>query len=165
MLIAVDTNVPLDLASGVDDVVDALAVIRRRIKAARLIAPPTVNLELAYLSQFADEPEVKAAAQGSLRSLWRKWKIEPVNLVPVGHGIVEVIGSKLRTEGLISAEETHDSFILAEAALLGCGILLTSDAHLRGMDFQSLTLLLLQGFDVAAPVIATPREIVKKFHR
>ena len=163
MLIAVDTNVPLDLASGVDDVTDALAVIRRRIKASRVIAPPTVNLELAYLSQFADEPEVKAAAQGSLRSLWRKWKIEPVNLVPVGHGIVEVIGSKLRSEGLIPAEETHDSFILAEAALLGCGILLTSDAHLRGMDFQSLTLLL-QGFDVAAPVIATPREIVRKFH-
>lgn len=44
------------------------------------------------------------------------------------------------------------------------GILLTSDAYLRGMDFQSLTLLL-QGFDVAAPVIATPREIVRKFHR
>jgi hypothetical protein len=35
---------------------------------------------------------------------------------------------------------------------------------LRSMDFQSLTLLL-QRFDVAAPVIATPREIVKKFHR
>ena len=164
MLIAVDTNIPVDLASGVDDVADALAVIRRRVKASRVIASPTVNLELAYLSQFADEPEVKAAAQDSLRLLWRKWKIEPVNLVPVGHGIVEVIGAKIRSEGLIPAEETHDSFILAEAALLGCGILLTSDAHLRGMDFQSLTLLL-QGFDVAAPVIATPREIVREFHR
>ena len=164
MLIAVDTNIPVDLASGVDDVADALAVIRRRVKASRVIASPTVNLELAYLSEFAEEPELKAAARNALRSLWRKWKIEPVNLVPVGHGIVEVIGAKIRSEGLIPAEETHDSFILAEAALLGCGILLTSDAHLRGMDFQSLTLLL-QGFDVAAPVIATPREIVRKFHR
>jgi predicted nucleic acid-binding protein len=163
MLIAVDTNVPLDLASGDDDVMDALGVLRQRIKAARLISPPTVNLELAYLSQFADESEVKTAAQSALRSLWRKWKIEPVNLVPVGHGIVEVIGAKLRSEKLIPSEETHDSFILAEAALLGCGILLTSDAHLRGMDFQRLSLLL-QGFDVAAPVIATPREIVRKFH-
>lgn len=163
MLIAVDTNVPLDLANGDDDVMDALGVLRRRIKAARLISLPTVNLELAYLSQFADESDVKTAAQSSLRSLWRKWKIEPVNLVPVGHGIVEVIGAKLRSEGLIPSGETHDSFILAEAALLGCGILLTSDAHLRGLDFQRLTLLL-QGFDVAAPVIATPREIVRKFH-
>ena len=164
MLIAVDTNILIDLASGVEDVTDALAVIRRCLKTSRVIASPTVNLELAYLSQFAEEPDLKSAAQNSMRSLWRKWKIEPVNLVPVGHGIVEVIGSKLRTEGLIPADETHDSFILAEAALLGCGILLTSDAHLRGMDFQSLTLLL-QGFDVSAPVMATPREIVRKFHR
>jgi len=33
---------------------------------------------------------------------------------------------------------------------------------LRGIDFQNLTLLM-QGFDVTAPVIATPREIVRKF--
>ena len=51
MLIAVDTNIPVDLASGVDDVADALAVIRRRVKASRVIASPTVNLELAYLSE------------------------------------------------------------------------------------------------------------------
>ena len=66
--------------------------------------------------------------------------------------------------GLLPDEETHDAPILAEAALLGCGILLTSDAHLRGLDFQRLTLLL-QDFDVAAPFIATPREIVRKFFR
>ena len=164
MLLAVDSNVPLDLAQDVEDVADALSIIRERLPDTRLIALPTVNLELAYLSEFAEEPELKSAARDALRSLWRKWKIEPVNLVPVGHGIVEVIGAKIRSKGLIPAEETHDSFILAEAALLGCGILLTSDAHLRGTDFQSLTLLL-QGFDVAAPVIATPREIVRKFHR
>jgi len=41
MLIAVDTNIPIDLAAGVEDVAEALAVIRRRIKAARLIASPT----------------------------------------------------------------------------------------------------------------------------
>jgi hypothetical protein len=113
---------------------------------------------------FADEPDVKAAARRALRSLWSKWKIEPVNLVPVAHGIVEVIGARLRSEGLLPAEETHDALILAEAALLGCAVLLTSDEHLRGIDFQSLTMLL-QSFDVAAPVIATPREIVRKFCR
>jgi hypothetical protein len=69
MLIAVDTNVPLDYASGVEDVVDALAVIRSRIKSTRLVAPPTVNLELAYLSQFAEEDDVRADAQTALLSL------------------------------------------------------------------------------------------------
>ena len=54
--------------------------------------------------------------------------------------------------------------ILAESALLGCSILLTSDGHLRGIDFQRLKLLLQDSY-VAAPIIATPREIVKKFCR
>ena len=40
----------------------------------------------------------------------------------------------------------------------------TLATHLRGLDFQRLTLLL-QDFDVAAPVIATAREIVRKFFR
>jgi predicted nuclease of predicted toxin-antitoxin system len=95
MLIAVDTNVPLDLAERVEDVVDALDVIRQRI---------------------------------------------------------------------LPDEEEHDSIILAESALLGRSILLTSDAHLRGIDFQQLKLLV-QDFHVDAPIISTPREIVRKFCR
>ena len=54
--------------------------------------------------------------------------------------------------------------VLAESALLSCSMLLTSDEHLRGIDFERLTLEL-QAFDVAAPVIATPSEIVRKFFR
>jgi hypothetical protein len=33
-------------------------------------------------------------------------------------------------------EEVHDSLILAEAALLECVVLLTSDHHLRGVDHE-----------------------------
>ena len=164
MLIAVDTNVVLDLAADVDDVSDALSVLRQRVKGAQLITSPTVNLELAYLSQFADEDDVKSAAQTALRSLASRWKLQPVNLVPVGHGIVAAIGSKVRESDLLPDEEEHDALILAEAALLGCAILLTSDAHLRGIDFTRLKLLL-QDFHVDAPIIATPREIVRKFCR
>jgi len=164
MLIAVDTNVPLDLAEGVEDVVDGVEVISRRIKMVRLITPPTVNLELAYLSKFADEEKVRANAQKALRSLSSKWKLQPVNLVPAGHGIVAAIGLKIRQAGLLPDEEEHDAMILAESALLGCSMLLTSDVHLRGIDFQRLKLLL-QDSHVAAPIIAAPREIVRKFCR
>ena len=58
----------------------------------------------------------------------------------------------------------NDSLILAEAALLECRMLLSGDAHLRGVNFARLSLLL-GDFDVAPPVIATPREIVRKFFR
>lgn len=162
MLVAVDTNVPLDLAQGVADVADALAVIQKRLKGVRLIAPPTVTLELAYLGESADEDDLRTAAKTALRLLASKWRIQPVNLVPVGHGIVEAIAAKIRERGLLPAAETHDALILAESALLECSILLSSDAHLRVVDHASLSLLL-QASHVASPIIATPREIVRKF--
>ena len=85
-----------------------------------------------------------------------------MNLIAVGHGIAQRIGERVREQGLIPNEEVNDSLVLAESALLGCSLLLTSDEHLRGIDFERLTLEL-QAFDVSAPVIATPREIVRKF--
>ena len=80
------------------------------------------------------------------------------------HGIAERIGSHLRETGLLPEEEVHDALILAEAALLDCSLLLTSDEHLRGVDFERLSFEL-QRFDVTVPVVATPREIVRKFFR
>ena len=94
--------------------------------------------------------------------LGQSWRVVPVNLIAVRHGIAERIAERIREQGLIPDEEVNDSLVLAESALLGCSMLLTSDEHLRGIDFERLTLEL-QAFDVTAPVIATPREIVRKF--
>jgi hypothetical protein len=58
----------------------------------------------------------------------------------------------------------NDAQILAESAVLGCSILLSSDEHLRAIDFQRLSFELAP-FDVSVPVIATPKEIVRKFFR
>jgi hypothetical protein len=41
---------------------------------------------------------------------------------------------------------------------------LTSDAHLREIDYERLALLL-NASHVALPIAATPREIVRKFFR
>ena len=162
MLIAADTNVLLDLAKEVEAVRDALETIRQRLSDARFVVPPTVLHELALALSDDDAPMRKAALR-ALAEL-RAWGFEPLNLVPVGHGIVERIADEIRRKDLLPTEEMNDSLIIAEAALLQCGMLLSSDAHLRGVDFERLTLLL-QGFDMAAPVIATPREIVRKFCR
>jgi hypothetical protein len=65
--------------------------------------------------------------------------------------------------GLI-AFSPHVCLALAEAALLDCGLLLTSDEHLCGIDHEHLTLVL-NPFELIPPVIASPREIVRKFFR
>lgn len=163
MLIAVDSNVLFDLASDVEAVVDAVETIRRLIKAARFIVPPTALHELALTATRGEAEAKRRMARLALSRLTTEWRFQPMNLVPVDHGIVERIADALRERDLLPVAERNDALVLAESALLGCGILLTSDAHLRGVDFQSLALLL-QGFHVAAPVIATPREIVRKFH-
>jgi predicted nucleic acid-binding protein len=164
MLIAVDTNVLFDLASDVETVVDSIATIRRRIKGVRFIVPPTALHEVADNAMRGETARKREIAEAVFPRVRTAWGFEAVNLVPVEHGIVERIADTLRQRDLLPVAERNDSFVLAEAALLDCRVLLTSDEHLRGIDFQSLTLLL-RGFDVTAPVIATPREIVQKFCR
>jgi predicted nucleic acid-binding protein len=159
-LVAVDTNVLFDLADGLDDVVDAVSLIRERLPDARLLIPPTVQHELANWALRGDGQKRESARKAI--QLGQSWRIFPVNLIAVRHGIAERIAEEIREKGLIPDEEVNDSLVLAESALLGCSMLLTNDEHLRGLDFERLTLEL-QAFDVTAPVIATPREIVRKF--
>jgi len=87
-----------------------------------------------------------------------------VNQVPPGVAHVGRIAECLRAEELLPSEEVNDSFILAESACLGCSVLLTSDQHLRGIDHEHLGFVL-SPFDVSVPILATPREIVRKFFR
>ena len=159
-LVAVDANVLFDLAEDLDDVVDALSVIRERLGDPRFLTPPTVQHELANWALRGDGQK-RESAHKAIR-LSQSWPIVPVNLIAVRHGIAERIAEQIRDLGLLPDEELNDSLVLAESALLGCSMLLTSDEHLRGIDFERLTLEL-QAFDVTAPVIATPREIVRKF--
>src|SRR5437016_5015253 len=105
---------------------------------------------------WAGEDRKQASARKAIR-LSQSWRIIPVNLIAVRHGIGERIAERIRARGLIPDEEVNDSLVLAESALLGCSMLLTSDEHLRGIDFERLTLEL-QAFDVPGPVIATARE-------
>ncbi len=159
-LVAVDANVLFDLADDLDDVIAAVSVIRDRIRDARFLIPPTAQHELANWA-WQGAGQKQESAREAIR-VGKSWHIVPVNLFAVGHGIAERIAERIREQGLIPGEEVNDSLVLAESALLGCSMLLTSDEHLRGIDFERLTLEL-QAFDVTAPVIATPREIVRKF--
>ena len=61
-------------------------------------------------------------------------------------------------------EERHDSFIVVEAALINAKMLVTEDSILRGLDYARLVFELGE-FGLHPPVLATPKEIVRKFFK
>ena len=54
--------------------------------------------------------------------------------------------------------------MVTEAAAMDCALLTSSDNHFRDIDHTQLSKELAV-FDLKAPLIATPREIVRKFFR
>jgi predicted nucleic acid-binding protein len=162
LLVAVDTNVLLDLAEDNEHVWGAIETIRRRLKGAQIVVLPTVIQELANLVEHGDTPHERELAGKAARRLVKSWKFAPINFIPVGHGITERIANGLREHGLLPPEEVNDSFIVAESALASCAILLSSDGHIREIPADKLNLLLAAAH-VATVVISTPREIAKKF--
>ena len=160
-LVAVDANVLMDLGEESESVIQALETIRQRLFSPRIVIPPTAKLELVHIARHGDtDRERKLALKGMAAA--RRWRIIPINLMPVGHGIVERVAEKLRSANLIPTSEVNDSQLVAESALIEARLLLSSDEHLRGMDFERLTIEL-QNFNLTAPVIATPAEVVRKF--
>ena len=123
-LVAVDTNVLCDLADDLDDVIDAVSLIRERLRDARFLIPPTVQHELAHWASRGDV-RMQEAARKAIQ-VCQLWRIGPANLIAVRHGIAELIGKRIRELGLMPVEEINDSLVLAESALFGCSILLTS---------------------------------------
>lgn len=162
--LAVDTNVLLDLADEVHDVLDAVDVIDDRLPAAERFVTPSVLDELAYLADSGQSRSVRQSARRAIQLLRGKDCFRPILELPFAPDNAAKLAQEFRRRGLLPDEEVHDSLILAEAVLLDCHIRLTSDEHLRSLDHQQLTWLLNQR-DLTAPVIATPRELVRKFFR
>ena len=164
MRLAADTNVLLDLADEVEHILDALAVIDERLPDAERLAPPSVLDELAYLADSGQTLQVRRSARRAIQQLRNRPRFRPVLELPFSPGKADILANEFRRARLLPEEEIHDGLILAETVLLDGDVLLTSDEHLRSIDHQQLTWLLNQ-HDLSAPVIATPREIVRKFFR
>ena len=162
--LAADTNVLLDWADKLESVLDALAVIEARLPFADKLVTPSVLDELAFLCDSGETKSVRESSRRAVRLLRDQPRFRPLLDLPFPAETIESIAREFRIRRLLPEEEIQDSLILAEAALLDCGILLTSDAHLRDIDHELLTLVL-NPFDLTAPVIATPREIARKFPR
>jgi predicted nucleic acid-binding protein len=162
--LAADTNVLLDLADGNEDVLDAVALIDKERPQADWLVSPSVLDELAFLTDSGDTIALRQSARVAFRQLQSRRRFRAMLNLPFPSDFLKRVADEIRQRGLVPAAEVHDSRVLAEAAFLQCALLLTSDAHLREVDHELLTLVL-NPFDLAPPVIATPREIVRKFFR
>ena len=164
MLVAVDTNVLLDQAVGDADVLDAILTLKTRLKGARFIVPPTVLEELGY--QFVNgDDEPRQAAETALMQM-REWGYEPLDLPAYQKGIAERISFKLRSLGPLPDEEENDGLIVAEAALLGCQLLLSSDHHMIEAQQHPRFRGILEDSEVDGDgiVVGSPRTIVRRFY-
>jgi len=163
LLFAIDTNPLIDWAEGYDDVADCFQLIKQRVPGVSIIVPPTVLHELGYFAQ-TNAKKLGSHAIKALELIRDEPLLRPINLVPVGHGIVDINAWKIRERKLIDDDEKNDSLILAEAGLLECSVLLTSDAHLTSIDPKILREVM-KDFDGSIPIIQSPRQILKKFGR
>jgi len=161
-LVAVDTNVLLDRANDDELVIDALGTIRRRLPGCELIATPTVVEEIVLKAESGDTPLDRRLARRVIASLVDPWGFRAMSFIPVGRGIVAEIARQLRRQQLIPDAEINDSLILAEAALVGATLLLSSDAHIKDLDYARLKLVL-DAADVDTPLVASPYKIVHQF--
>jgi hypothetical protein len=162
--LAVDTNVLLDLAEDVESVLDAVALIDERLPGNSLLVVPNVLDELAFLCDSGDTIRVRQSAQRAMKLVRQQDRFRPLLELAFPQSVVDQVARAVRAQGLLPDNEVHDSLILAEAALMECGLLLSSDQHLRSVDHELLTLVL-HPFELVPPVIASPREIVQRFFR
>jgi hypothetical protein len=125
MLFAIDTNPLIDWALEYDDIPDCFSLIKKRVPGISIIVPPTVLHELGHFAQ-TNAKNLGSHAIKALELIRDEPLLKPINLVPVGHGIVDINAWKLREKKLIAEDEINDSLILAEAGLLECSVLLTS---------------------------------------
>ena len=161
-VIALDTNVLLDLADNNETALDCLSTITRKFKKAPIIVLPTVIGELVDISKNGETEEEKSLALITLQSIRDPWAFQPINYVPVGHGIVEETARKIRKAGLVPDEEVNDTFVIAEAALANATILISSDSHMKDID-QSKLKSILEDCGVEPLIIFSPHKSEASF--
>jgi len=162
-LLAADTNFLLDLERGFEPALECVALLNRKFPGHIVFVSPTVIDELAWGAENW-QGEDQNLAHCALVNLKAKWGFQPVDLIPAGHGIVEITASVLSGSGILPEEERNDAFVFAEAALLNTQILISSDRHLLEID-QTKVAEILKNRHLSPVIIARPKSICKMFGR
>lgn len=153
--LALDPNLPLDLAEGEDFAHHFLESLRERGYTFKI--PPTAVQELTMLA-FDGATAQRKKALAALQNL-RLWRIEPYDLKSVGHGITEQFARRFLKQ-LLPADEFTDGLILAETALAQISILATSDKHLLNIEESDLRITFDES-DLAQVAAFHPKQMLK----
>ena len=159
-LFAVDTNFLMNLSAASDTALDALDVIRKRAPKAAVLATESVLNELVHFTATPSSGKQPLARKALVSLL--AWGIQPTHITDLQATFADSIAGKLIDQGIIPADENNDATILAEAAVLECQILVSSDSDLRDANRSRLALAL-QACGVSVVVVCTPNEIVRMF--
>lgn len=184
-LVAIDTNFPLILAEGNDIAVDALSVVRERVRPAEILIPPTALAELNFHAKKSPDLKLRTSARTALENLHSRWHFHPADLNSAQEASVAEAARRILFSGLLPPEERNDAAIIAsprgikrpaprkvavspipqgESAVLNSILLVSNDSHLLKADHRRLGLLFRE-LDLPVPLIISPREIVRKFYR
>lgn len=158
--LAVDSNLLFDLAAKKDFALTFLEVAKER--GFSLHAPPTVVQELTYAALYkaGEEQQLALVALQNLRA----WEITSFDLVAVGHGITEQFAKRLHELKLLPVEELNDGLIVAETALAGISVLVSSDRHLNDIEEDDLSAVCRER-DVAEVRVAHPKKLLKAWRK
>ncbi|MBM3837574.1 MAG: hypothetical protein FJ398_06360 [Verrucomicrobia bacterium] len=107
--LAVDTNVLLDLAGEVDDVLDAVAVISLRLPDTDKLVLPSVLEELAFLADSGRTKEACLLSAKAIRQIRDERRFRPLLELPYSSAQVVELADELRRCNLLPEEEMHDA--------------------------------------------------------
>jgi len=154
--LALDTNLPLDLAEPQDFAHEFREEFQQR--GYSLLLPPTVLAELEYLILRGDAARRRLADVAFTQM--ESGRLTPFDLPDLQHAIVERFARRLQERRLIPEDAFHDGLILAETSLAGIPQLVTSDQHLLGIEEDAL-LLALDAADLPAVRPVHPKRLLR----
>ncbi len=154
--LALDANLPLDLAAGLDFAHEFREDFQA--KGYALFLAPTAAEEIFLIHRNLHHPQQRLASK-ALREL-TKWRIDllvlKAHLQPVAKSIGRRFAESLIRAGHLPPSEVNDGIILAETALAEIPVLVTRDQHL--LDIEELDLLVcLQAADLGPVMPVHPR--------
>jgi predicted nucleic acid-binding protein len=157
---ALDTNVVLDLARGVDAALSLQEISQEQ--GYTLHITRTALEELFHLATTSDDV-TRTHASKALRNL-SKNNILPIALDSSAKTIASEFSNFLRLNGAIPESEVNDGRILAEASLGEAALLVSSDSHLISIDPDDLRMYFIAR-DLAPVPVTTPVKVLRFFEK